>query len=791
MSSWVRAGYIVVAGVVLSALVNLITGDIPHLYRWLLVGIAALLVVPLIMFGRKEELPRQGEGAVTLADIADELAEAVYNQWDAEARLRRLYDPEPLPVSWQAADADLFEDWGDLGRTARTWPEGPPSSICEWATHPDDLRGSGNELDGVVSRRVPTGRLVILGKPGAGKTLLLVRLILDLLAPCRRQPGGPVPILASLASWNPQEQDLHDWLKYTLTTDNAWLRQVAPGKSMKMSCIDALFKRNLIIPILDGLDEIPEENRSAAITKIDDAFPRSKLVLSSRVNEYRNAVQPPDRRHRKLGSAAGVVLKDLDAADVAAYLKRDAGSDSAAARWTPVLDVLGTSEPVARALRTPLMVGLARTIYNPRPGEPVMNLNPPKELCDSEKFRLHTEVEKYLFDGFISAAYRTHPDHARRSPWQTADAKRWLEYLARHLEYPLEDPKGVKKSTSDRNVSRTTDLAWWELHSAVSSWWIGAVAALVPGIAVGLAAAVREGLGIGLGLGLLTGLAGALIVRFLVQRLFHGAVAGIAWGAASAVAGAFLGGVVGRSIGIGEGPTGGLVGAVGVGLGVGPVGGLLGSLIGGFVGGVGVGLTAGEAPGLPAGIVDGIGGGFAAALILVCAGRNTPARGLRGLGWSRTAIGAGLAAGIGLGVTAGPMAGLVGMLAGFCLGLLGSEADLKSATSPRAVLLRDRSTFLAFGLIAGATVCAGASLAVAPEVGIAGGITVGLVFGCLQAAWGRFTIARYLLAFRGHIPWQLMSFLADAHEKRGVLRQVGAVYQFRHADLQRHLAGRS
>jgi hypothetical protein len=32
-----------------------------------------------------------------------------------------------------------------------------------------------------------------------------------------------------------------------------------------------------------------------------------------------------------------------------------------------------------------------------------------------------------------------------------------------------------------------------------------------------------------------------------------------------------------------------------------------------------------------------------------------------------------------------------------------------------------------------------------------------------------------------------MTFLGDAH-RRGVLRQAGAVYQFRHARLQDHLA---
>jgi hypothetical protein len=39
------------------------------------------------------------------------------------------------------------------------------------------------------------------------------------------------------------------------------------------------------------------------------------------------------------------------------------------------------------------------------------------------------------------------------------------------------------------------------------------------------------------------------------------------------------------------------------------------------------------------------------------------------------------------------------------------------------------------------------------------------------------------------LPRSLMSFLADAHE-RGVLRQAGAVYQFRRIELQHRLAKR-
>ena len=36
-----------------------------------------------------------------------------------------------------------------------------------------------------------------------------------------------------------------------------------------------------------------------------------------------------------------------------------------------------------------------------------------------------------------------------------------------------------------------------------------------------------------------------------------------------------------------------------------------------------------------------------------------------------------------------------------------------------------------------------------------------------------------------------MTFLADAHTNRGVLRQAGAMYQFRHIELQRYLAAKA
>jgi hypothetical protein len=57
----------------------------------------------------------------------------------------------------------------------------------------------------------------------------------------------------------------------------------------------------------------------------------------------------------------------------------------------------------------------------------------------------------------------------------------------------------------------------------------------------------------------------------------------------------------------------------------------------------------------------------------------------------------------------------------------------------------------------------------------------------LSRACGAFALTRWGLALSGHLPWRLMWFLDDAH-RRGILRQSGTVYQFRHKRFHDHLA---
>ena len=319
---------------------------------------------------------------LSTAQVADQIADAVGKQWADETAVRRLNEPYPLPVSWEAADPSLTDSWDSLVKLASSgagWPAPPPAGT--WAPGPDDLAGTGRELVEMLAR-VPTGRLVVLGEPGAGKTMLMVRLVLDLLG--RRAAGGPVPFLTSVASWNPEEQDLRDWLDAQLLIDHPAL-DGAPADGAEATHAAALLASGLILPVLDGLDEIPEEVRGRAIGRINDALrPGEQMVVTSRIRQYRNAVRPHEGIEVTLRGAAAIELRPLDVAVVRGYLCDDAAGPVAKARWDPVFAVLGTDAPAGQALCTPLMVGLARAIYNPRPGELAGTLrdrHPGRDTC--------------------------------------------------------------------------------------------------------------------------------------------------------------------------------------------------------------------------------------------------------------------------------------------------------------------------------------------------------------------------------------------------------------------------
>ncbi|MFF8431745.1 NACHT domain-containing protein [Streptomyces sp. NPDC016566] len=660
-------------------------------------------VIAVLHAGKSEPAPAR------LEEVADQLAQGVRQQWEAEAQVRRLNDPFPLSVEWVAADADLVESWPHLRELAGEWPGQYPEAASAWAVSARGLAGEGGEI-AKTFERVPTRRLVVLGEPGAGKTMLLIRLLLALLE--HRPPGGPVPVIFPLASWDPTRQDLYTWLAHELAQDHPALRKPVPPSPPQGGTgtqARALLEQRLILPILDGLDELPQAVRARALHAINQVLATGQpLVLSSRTAEYRSALATPTGTRVLLNGAAGIRLLPLDPAKAAAYLERDAGgpASQATVRWRRVTVVLGTDTPASEALSTPLGLFLARTIYNPRPDEEIAELPDPDELLDRARFPTRSVLDAHLFTRFIPAAYRPHPHHPTR--WSVQQAQRTLTFLASHLQHTL---------------GGTPNLAWWQLHKAFPYEYLamGFTAALVIGLPIGLLGGLigTAGYAIGSSSGFagIAGVAGAIIAY--TSREMNPS-SGIRW----------------RWRGEPRNPI----------------------------------------PWLAVGFMF---GSLCATMFMVDYGVGNT-----------------------VGTTVGIICGLPFVLMG---GLQSVHPDLDKAVGPRAVLAGDEHMFWTFTLVGGF----GPPLAVvlANVLMIAFGrwtgfrdlqgdveavlqftLPIGFLYGLARSVWMKFLVARIRLAVTGRVPWRLMSFLADAHERRGVLRQAGAVYQFRHIDLQRHLA---
>lgn len=137
-----------------------------------------------------------------------------------------------------------------------------------------------------------------------------------------------------------------------------------------------------------------------------------------------------------------------------------------------------------------------------------------------------------------------------------------------------------------------------------------------------------------------------------------------------------------------------------------------------------------------------------------------------------------------------------------CVTWLEVPIDVRSAVSPVKLLKLNHTNVNVHMLVWALVLGLGAGIGSSFTNGVVRSVQTGLVFGIEGAfagglglglsmtAWGQWVaLARIWLPLTRRLPWRLLAFLDDACQ-RGVLRQAGAVYQFRHARLQDHLADR-
>ena len=743
---------------------------------------AASLVGGLLAWARHSSPGHGRSSPGQLADAAEVLARLVRRQWQEEATLRQLFDPAPLPVVWADCPLPRVSDHRQL--------VGGPVT-CR-ADEPGELAAA--------FRGLPRRRLVALGPAGSGKTTLAVLLTLALLR--ERDAEEPVPVLLTLSSFDPSRESAPAWLRRRIAADYPALTDAA---SYGPSAIEDLLSEHRILPVLDGLDEMPIPAQTAVLAALNDTLDaHAPLVLTCRTTHYTTAVAEGDI----LVGAAVIEPAPLHATHALNLLRLASPPGPRQEQWDVVAEHLARypQGPAAQALANPLMVALTRAVYADAPGDP-------SELADSRRFPDSAAIEQHLLDSLVPTLYaRAHRQHPGERRWKPARAQHYLTHIATALH---------REGTHDfawwqmyRTVPALTSTRWrtalWTTTAVVLTVLVGQMIRLIPGDTptfVTTMGGVREWLvaeiptlaaviAIGAWLG-----RRVRIVRFPVVAAALTALCGSVIGCIITV---FFADIAARQIisfeAVSEMLTGEAWWVFPNGLGLTVVFFLLVIFV--------TGLPAfPPAPSRANATLDQWRRRWPRALALICA---TAIAGciisyVRASGipdpttsnWVRMS-----------GLVYGPIIGV-----GFALlQWMKSPGGRYDLVTPSSSIQSDR-LFLILGSVFAVIMpvltiripydsvgffwqcdpdpefpCPSPVSEAAWHIGVWLIETWALSFAVAlsTSAWAHYTAARLYLGTRGRLPWRLQAFLSEAHHL-GILRQVGPVYQFRHARLRDHL----
>ena len=768
--------------------------------------LAGVIVVLLVLLAYLFGLFAQPPEPKNLCDIARQLGDQIDGLWGPEASNRRIYQHHFVPVQ-------LYQSTKHRSALQHV------SSRAWKATEYQDA------LVSLVHRK-GVRRAVILGEPGLGKSTLALMLLLGL----RATDPDCLPLLLSVGSWDMDAERFHSWLDRQLAINYRAVNAMGDDR------IKQLVYSDQVLIILDGLDGLGEANLARAIAQINETIPSDRpLVVLSRPPQARVLDALVDGDSRSI-----FCLRPPGTRAIQQYLRFVARTKRALAGWRIVADEIKTEHPCALSelLRSPLFLDMAlRTYRSPSQIQAFVHSvrNKPVALAEA------TLIDAYLQDQFVEAA--NGPPHR---------SARWLEYIAHRVgEFDVDSIAWwrVADAVPDRVLVAAITLclapAYWlallmppgltrglaigtftgiligvtrarSLHHAamtgslITLLLVGSIGAARTTSGVAVADAAQLSVSVGLIILLKTEMIvpEARYVRRLAERW--------AWLASRPTLAGFAARIerCGRP--------------------------LAAITLTGLAPATATALLHDWRPGIAAdrsfsGVWMAVSFGVAVAvlsarLLVPVASPPRPSRmtlrsrGTR-LGSVMPHVSAGIASAVSIGLAGGIVGALrngfaygatltvlFGLVAGLPIGIAGgiirwlNEPTIQHVTASPIYTLRN-DWCATFGCIAVVSVTSAGSIAallgplhfltmelgypllVRPVHGLLFGATVGAIVACYYNATPGFLIGVCWFSITRKLPWRLMSYLRTM-QAAGLLRQVGAVYEFRHKMLRERLAWR-
>lgn len=251
-----------------------------------------------------------------------------------------------------------------------------------------------------VFNQMGEGRtLLILGEPGAGKTITLLKLAQSLIARAEGDFGRLIPIVFNLSSWGSERQTtIADWLMEELFSK--YKVSKALGKTW--------IKDQQLLLLLDGLDEVKASRREActeAINQFMQKHGQTEIVVCSRITDY-------EALSNRLQLRGAIYIRSLIPEQINQYL------DAAGERLGAVRTLLQEDTVLQEFARSPLILSVMTLAYQDKKIE---------ELPRSGSL---AERRHHLFDAYVERMFQR---QGYRQKYPKMQVTHWLIWLAQRM----------------------------------------------------------------------------------------------------------------------------------------------------------------------------------------------------------------------------------------------------------------------------------------------------------------------------------------------------------------------
>ncbi len=261
--------------------------------------------------------------------------------------------------------------------------------------HPEHLLPESSSIADVYDEA--GHELLILGEPGSGKSTLLLALARELVERAENDGNYPLPIICRLSTWAQRRSSLAEWM----------IGHIQQSYKVSAQILAGWIQANQILPLLDGLDEVPQELRHQCIEAILTYQKEhiTPLVICSRRAEY-EALTP----EKRIVLHDAVVVQPLTRQQVDTYLEQ-AGPSLVA-----VQTILRTNTVLAELTTTPLMLSILTLTYSNA------------RVRDLPQQGSAMEQQRQIFTTYIEQMVQRRP-----GKYSLQQTQLWLGWLARQM----------------------------------------------------------------------------------------------------------------------------------------------------------------------------------------------------------------------------------------------------------------------------------------------------------------------------------------------------------------------